>query len=327
MCLIGPSGFRLTLTGAVSIEALTRRFAAVKRRGNRFDAASVSEGVLGALAMRFGILGPVQVVAGDGRELTLRSGLQRTLLAALLLRANQTVSSDQLIEDLWAARAPAGAAKALQVDVSRLRRALDWETGAGCPLATHAGGYLLRVDADQLDSVVFERLLYEGKRLVATGDPAAAADLISQALGLWRGSPLADLTTAEFAQAEIRRLEELRLAATMERIDADLVLGADAPLIPELEALVESNPLQERLRAQLMRALYQAGRQADALAVYRETSALLRGGARSGTKPSAAGTRAHDAATGHDAGGTKPGSPRSWLEPAASCHAVCGPGS
>ena len=226
--------------------------------------------------MRFGILGPLQVVAGDGRELTLRSGLQRMLLAALLLRANQMVSSDQLIEDLWAARAPAGAAKALQVHVSRLRRALDWEAGAGCPLATYAGGYLLRVDADQLDSVVFERLLDEGKRLVATGDPAAAADLIRQALGLWRGSPLADLTTAEFAQAEIRRLEELRLAATMERIDADLVLGADAPLIPELEALVESNPLQERLRAQLMRALYQAGRQADALAVYRETSALLR---------------------------------------------------
>jgi predicted ATPase/DNA-binding SARP family transcriptional activator len=226
--------------------------------------------------MRFRILGPLQVLGGDGRELPLRSGTQRALLAALLIRANELVSSDRLIDQLWGEQPPASAAKALQVHVSRLRRTLGSDGADTGVLVTHAGGYLLQVQSDQLDSTEFEQLLEAGKRLMAAGDHDAAADRVREALALWRGPALADLTSAEFAQAEIRRLEELRLSAVMERIDAELALGAGGSLIGELEALVQANPLQERVRGQLMRALYQAGRQADALAVYRQSSVFLR---------------------------------------------------
>lgn len=148
-----------------------------------------------------------------------------------------------------------------------------------CARASRAhalGGYLLKAGPEQLDVVRFERLLSEGRGLLAGGDAASAAARLREALALWRGPPLADLVLLEFVQPEIRRLEELRLLALMERIDADLALGAGAELIGELEGLVASNPLQERLRAQLMLALYRAGRQAEALAAYRQISELLR---------------------------------------------------
>ena len=121
----------------------------------------------------------------------------------------------------------------------------------------------------------FERLLTQGRSALAEGDAVSAAATLREALALWRGPALADLAPLEFAQAEIRRLEELRLGAVMERIEADLALGRAAEVIPELEALVEANPLQERLRGQLMLALYRSGRQADALEVYRQTRELL----------------------------------------------------
>ena len=212
-----------------------------------------------------------------GHDVVVGGEKQRALLALLLLHANELVSSERLIEGLWGTRAPASAGKALQVHVSRLRRVLAAGAGMdGAALTTGPGGYALEVPRDRLDAVLFEDLLEQGRALSAGGDPSAAAGRLRQALGLWRGSALADLALEEFAQPEIRRLEDLRLLAIMERIDADLALGGGAELIGELQKLIASHPLQERLRAQLMRALYRAGRQADALEVYRQTSELLR---------------------------------------------------
>jgi len=143
-------------------------------------------------------------------------------------------------------------------------------------LVTQPGGYVLRVGPDQLDAVRFESLLDEGRQLVAAGDPASGTVRLREALALWRGPALADLAVMEFLAPEARRLDELRLLALMERIDADLALDRHAELIPELEALIAAEPLRERLRQQQMLALYRADRRADALEVYRETSALLR---------------------------------------------------
>ena len=226
--------------------------------------------------MEFRILGPVQVIDDAGRQVVVGGEKQRALLALLLLHANELVSSGRLIEELWGERAPASAGKTLQVHVSRLRRVLTAGGMDGAALATGPGGYVLQLPRDELDATVFEGLLEQGRALSARGDPSGAAARLREALGLWHGSALADLALEEFAQPEIRRLAELRLVAVIERIDADLALGAGAELVGEIEKLIASNPLQERLRGQLMRALYRAGRQADALEVYRQTSELLR---------------------------------------------------
>ena len=188
----------------------------------------------------------------------------------MLLRANEVVPSERILEELFrdAARDPANA---LQVAISRLRRSL-----ADGVLETRPRGYLLHAGPDELDSVRFERLADEGRRQLAAGDAEAAAATLAAALELWRGSPLQEVALLEFAQPEIRRLEELRLTARMDRIDAELALGRADELVPELEALAAANPLQERLHGQLMLALYRAGRQADALEVYRQTRELLR---------------------------------------------------
>ena len=162
----------------------------------------------------------------------------------------------------------------MRVAVSRLRAAIE-QAAPGAILRTTPGGYLLLAADDALDLVVFERLLREARALRAE-HPARAAALLREALALWRGPPLADLASLDCLQAQIRRLEELRLLAVIERIDADLALGGGDELIGELEQLVAAEPLQERLRGQLMLALYRAGRQADALAVYRQISELLR---------------------------------------------------
>ena len=216
--------------------------------------------------MEFRILGPLEVVE-QGRTLALGGPRQRGLLALLLTRANEVVPVDRLIDELWEASPPATATNALQYHVSQLRKAL----GPGERVVTHEPGYVLRLGADELDLFRFERLVGDAR----TATPADASRLLAEALGLWRGPPLADLTGASFLQPEIARLEELSLSALEGRLEADLALGRQATVVAELEALVYEHPLRERLRALLMHALYASGRQADALAVYRDGRALL----------------------------------------------------
>src|ERR1700689_3537990 len=220
------------------------------------------------------MLGPLEAWRG-ATLLRLGGERQRALLALLLVHANELVRTEHLVDQLLGEELSDSALNTVRVAVSRLRRVLE-HGDAGGGLLTQPGGYLLRAGPEQLDAVRFERLLSDARGLLGAGDAASAAARLREALALWRGPPLADLALLEFVQPEIRRLEELRLLALMERVDADLALGADAELIGELEGLVASNPLQERLRAQLMLALYRAGRQADALAVYRRVSELLR---------------------------------------------------
>ena len=226
--------------------------------------------------MEFQILGPLEV-RREGRPVTLGAAKQRALLAILLVRANEVVSSDRLIEELWA-EPPETAGNALQVYVGKLRKALEPGRARGTPreiLLTRAPGYILRVERDQLDTESFERLLSEGRGAREAGENPVAAETLRAALELWRGPALADFTYEPFAQGEIARLEELRVVALEERIEADLALGHHGDLVGELEALVGEHPLRERLRGQLMLALYRSGRQADALEVYRETRTTL----------------------------------------------------
>ena len=226
--------------------------------------------------MDFRILGPLEV-EDDGRALPLGGAKQRALLAMLLLRANETVSRDRLIEGLWGNRPPNTAPTALQVHVSGLRKVLEPRRGRQEPqvLLTHPPGYLLRVDPDQLDLNLFGRLVGEGRSALSGGNAEGAASTLRTALALWRGAPLADLDSMPFVQTEVARLEELRFAALEERIEADLTLGRHADLTAELEQLVAANPLRERLRAQLMLALYRCGRQAAALDSYQAGRRLL----------------------------------------------------
>jgi YVTN family beta-propeller protein len=219
--------------------------------------------------MDFGILGPLEV-RGDPGELPIGGGKQRALLALLLIHPNESLSTDRLIGELWADEPPATAAKILQNYVSQLRRVLGDDR-----LHTQAGGYALRVEPGELDLDRFVRRFEEGRRARAAGDLERASLLLSEALSLWRGSPLADFAYEAFASSEIIRLEELRLSAVSERIDAELGLGRHDALIAELEILVARQPLQERLRGQLMLALYRSGRQAEALEVYRDARRLL----------------------------------------------------
>lgn len=205
--------------------------------------------------MEFRVLGPLDVVA-HGRSAAPRAAKPRALLALLLLRANQPVSRDLLIEELWRGHPPATVAKTLQTYVSRLRRLLGDER-----IATSSAGYSIRVGPDELDLHRFERLRATGKS--------------HEALALWRGPPLADFAYEPWAQTEIARLEELRLVALEERLEADLERGRHPELVGELEALVREHPLRERLRGQLMIALYRSGRQTEALEVYREARVHL----------------------------------------------------
>jgi DNA-binding SARP family transcriptional activator/WD40 repeat protein len=218
----------------------------------------------------FRILGPLEV-ARDGEPLVLGAAQQRALLAVLVLHRAEVVPADRLVDELWGERAPAAAAKTVQVYVSQLRKAL----GAGV-IVTQGRGYRLAAEPGQVDAARFEALCAEGRRALTGGDAAGARERLGAALGLWRGEPLADFTYERFAQGDIARLREARLAAAEDRIEAELALGADGELVGEIESLIAANPLAERLRGQLMLALYRAGRQADALAAYRQTSELLR---------------------------------------------------
>jgi DNA-binding SARP family transcriptional activator/WD40 repeat protein len=220
--------------------------------------------------VEFRILGPLEVVRDD-ESVVLGAPQQRALLAVLVLHRGEAVSTDRLIDALWGERAPTSAAKTVQVYVSHLRKALGSDL-----IVTQGRGYRLAVDPGQVDVGRFEALCAEARPAFAEGEMARARELLCSALGLWRGEPLADFACEPFAQAAIQRLQQARLVALEERIEADLALGSDGELVPEIESLIALNPLQERLRGQLMLALYRAGRQADALAVYRQTSVLLR---------------------------------------------------
>jgi len=212
--------------------------------------------------IEFRVLGPFEVVEADG-PVAVGGPKQRALLAVLVLHRGEVVSSDRLIDELWGERPPATAAKTVQVFVSELRKAL----GDGL-LVTRGRGYMLHIDPGQVDLDRFEQLAGEGRSALESGDPERAAGRLREGLALWRGPPLADLAYESFAQAVIARLEEERLGALEDRIDADLALGRHAAVVGELEALVSEHPLRERLQAQLMLALYRSGRQADALERY-----------------------------------------------------------
>jgi YVTN family beta-propeller protein len=231
--------------------------------------------------MDFRILGPLEVYDGEGQAIELGGRQQRLVLAMLLLHRNEVVSVDRLIDAVWGERAPANAVKNVQVHVSRLRKALEAGSRSGGSesrngiVRTRANGYVLEVARGELDVDEFQRLVEEGRRALAAGEPEHAGTILREALALWRGAPLADFTYDSFAQSEIGRLDELRLGAVEERIDADLALGRHDDVAAELQVLVAEHPLRERLRGQLMLALYRSGRQADALRVYEEARRTL----------------------------------------------------
>jgi DNA-binding SARP family transcriptional activator/class 3 adenylate cyclase len=218
------------------------------------------------------VLGPLEVLERE-RPVELRSAKQRRLLAALLVHANSVVSSDRLADILWGDAPPADAAATLQTYVSRVRAALEPGRASGDPeavLVTRARGYVLRVEQGQLDTSCFERLVAEGRVALREGDPVAGAAQLRKALALWRGPALAEFADEPFARAEVVRLDELRLSALEDRIEAELAQGRHGEVIGDLEAAARDNPSRERLWARWMLALYRCGRQAEALGAYRD---------------------------------------------------------
>src|SRR2546430_1875935 len=210
--------------------------------------------------MKFRLLGPLEV-ENEGRPLVLGSAKQRALLAILLLHANEVVSRDRLIDELWGEQPPASAPHSLDVYVSRLRKTLQPDGGERL-LVTRPGGYLLRLDQDQLDVTCFEQLLQDGRRALAAGNYERAAERLAEALALWHGAPLGDLAYEPFARLEIERLEEQRLAALEAKIEAELALGRHGALIGEVEAARRKHPLRGAPPGQPMLSLCPTGRQA-----------------------------------------------------------------
>jgi DNA-binding SARP family transcriptional activator/ABC-type transport system substrate-binding protein/streptogramin lyase len=220
--------------------------------------------------VEFRLLGSVEVLSSGG-AVALGGAKPRALLALLLIHRNEVVLRDTLLEALWPDRPPGDAAHSLDVQISRLRKALAPEE----LLKTQSGGYVLDVDPQQVDVHRFEELLERGRQQSADGKHADALATFEDALELWRGPPLADLGYADFARTEIERLNELRLVATEERIEAELALGRHDTLVPELEGLIATHGARERLRSQLMLALYRSGRHAEALRVYADARKRL----------------------------------------------------
>jgi DNA-binding SARP family transcriptional activator len=249
------------------------------------------------VTLEFRILGPFEV--SDETELIALGGpRQRGLLAILVLEAGRVVPTDRLIDLLWGEEAPKTATASLQNSIARLRRALGSDV-----LETRAPGYVLNVAPSQLDARVFEQVLVDARRL----PPEERRDRLQTALALWRGPALAEFAFDDFAQAEIRRLDELRLAAQEERIEADLALGRHGGVIGELEALVRDHPLRETFRTQLMLALYRAGRQAEALEVYQDARARFID--ELGIEPGPGLKRLQMEILRHEAGLATPGAP------------------
>ena len=215
--------------------------------------------------MELRILGPLEIATGEGVVVP-RAGKQRCLLAFLILHANERVGADRLIDALWGERPPATAGAALQNQVTLLRRLLGPER-----IETAASTYLLHLEPGELDVDRFEELV----RRAGAAAAVERAELLRSALSLWRGRPLGDVEDELFAQSEIARLEELRLAVVEQRLEAELELGESAALVPELEGLAREHPLREGVRAMLMLALYRSGRQAEALEVFQQTRRLL----------------------------------------------------
>jgi DNA-binding SARP family transcriptional activator len=223
--------------------------------------------------MDYRILGPLEAFDGE-RSLSLGGARQRAVLALLLLHANQALSRDVIIDELWGENPPATAAKVLQNCISALRKELP---GGAETLRTVGSAYALQVATDELDRDRFEHAVTRGRAALAAGESEQAGDQLRAALELWRGTPLSDFAYERFAQEEIVRLEERHVEAVEDRIDADLGCGRAAELVAELEALVARHPVRERLRRQLMLALYRSGRQAEALAAYRDARQTLLG--------------------------------------------------
>ncbi|MEE6257507.1 AfsR/SARP family transcriptional regulator [Plantactinospora sonchi] len=217
--------------------------------------------------MQIAVLGPLEVTADTGAPVTVGGARLRRLLILLALEPGRIVDTGRLVDGLWEGTPPAGAANALQALVSRLRR-----TVPGVPVESHPTGYRLAVDPTAVDVARFEHLVDTGRALLAS-DPPGAATVLADALRLWRGPALADVADADFARAPAARLDELRLTATEQRVEAQLAAGEAAALVPELRALVAAHPLRERFAGQLIRALRDTGRTAEALTAY----ARLRG--------------------------------------------------
>ena len=251
--------------------------------------------------IEYRLLGPIEVGA-NGQAIEIGGLKQRALLAMLVLRANQPVPRDVLADQLWGEHLPAGAQHTLEVYISRLRKALGDAAGYQLVL-TRPGAYLLRVEDEHVDVNRFERLAGEGRQALAANAPDEAAADFRQALALWRGSALADLSYEPFAQVEIARLEDLRAGVIEDRVEADLALGHHADVVGELKALVAECPLRERLQRQLMVALYRCGRQPEALAAYQAARRTMV--EELGIEPSPALQRVERAILAHDA----------WLDP------------
>ena len=224
--------------------------------------------------MDFRLLGPVEARTGQ-MAAALGGPRQRSVLAILLLDANQVVPSERLIDLIWGESAPPTAATALQGYVSQLRKAIEPDRTAPSVILTEGPGYVARVAPDQLDVSRFEQLVSRGRTDLAAGRAQEAADGFAEALALWRGPALANVRNEAFAHEPIRRLEELRIAAVEDHLDARLALGRHSEVVAELEALVSEHPLRERLRGQLMLALYRSGRQAEALEAFTAARRLL----------------------------------------------------
>jgi predicted ATPase/DNA-binding SARP family transcriptional activator len=225
-----------------------------------------------ATPLEYRVLGPLEVGEASG-PLTISAPRVRRLLLSLLLDANEVVSVDRLADRVWGGRPPASAGKLIQHYVSQLRRTLGGEA-----IETHSAGYVLRVAPEASDIARFELLAGEGAAARAAGNHELASALCRRALSLWRGAAFAEIADEEFARARVDGLEERRLVCLETAVAAELEVGRHDDLLPQLAAACVEYPLRERLRAQLMTCLYRAGRQADALAVYRDARQALRDG-------------------------------------------------
>jgi DNA-binding SARP family transcriptional activator len=245
--------------------------------------------------VEYRILGPLEVV-DEGEPVALGRLKERLVLATLLLHANEFVARERLIDELWGESPPPTARKAVNVYVSQLRKALV--RNGHDPITTADGGYRLEVDAEQLDAARLQQLLATARERASAGEPEAAAELLREALALWRGPTLAGLLLESRGREEIAQLDELRLTALMDRIDCDLALGRHGQVLGELHVLVGEHPLRERLRAQQMVALYRADRQADALDAYQQARQTLT--EELGIEPSESLQRLQQAILQHD---------------------------
>jgi DNA-binding SARP family transcriptional activator len=227
--------------------------------------------------MHFGILGALEMTH-DNRVCTPTAPKVRWTLALLLVRANRIVGMDAIIEELWGNESPRSAVTTAQTYIYQLRKCFDRESAGGPEaslLETRPPGYLLRLAPDQIDATIFERLVAEGRMLLEDGQPEAAAPLLRQALGLWRGPVLANITPGRLLEGHVAHLEELRLRAIELRIQAESQLGRYRELIPELRSLVAAHPLNEWLHGRLIDALHRAGRRGEALLAYRNLRQTL----------------------------------------------------